>query len=123
MLYTIYMVGSLITSSASAAIDKCVGFISIAPPFGAKQWLLMFNANHHENQSKKKEDLPRYFILGDDDNFTSVKTFVRTVESYPQQHTNSFVMNGVDHFFFGYEGNLLRKIESWFDTTYEGQWE
>ena len=115
-------IGSLITGSASASIDKCIGFVSIAPPFGAKQWLLMFNANHHERQSKKKTDIPRYFISGDSDNFTSSKTFQRTVESYPQQYTNHLLMKGVDHFFFGREIELLRNIEEWFNVVYDGQW-
>eukprot|EP00521_Asterionellopsis_glacialis_P013339 CAMPEP_0195306222 /NCGR_PEP_ID=MMETSP0707-20130614/37077_1 /TAXON_ID=33640 /ORGANISM="Asterionellopsis glacialis, Strain CCMP134" /LENGTH=339 /DNA_ID=CAMNT_0040370433 /DNA_START=254 /DNA_END=1273 /DNA_ORIENTATION=+ len=119
-----YSYGSLIAASASANIPQCVGCVSIAPPFGVKHWLLLFNSTFHLQQSQRKPWLPKLLISGSQDNFTSESTFQSTIESFSQHHptisttTTGAILKDADHFFHRREAELMKVIGLWLMNVY-----
>ena len=113
-----YSYGSLITASASASIPKCIGCISIAPPVSVQHWLLCFNGSYHSSQAHKRKSLPRLFVLGSRDNFTSEQAFRDLVASYSKTTTTGAVLKGADHFFRHREKDLMSIVEQWLVSTY-----
>jgi uncharacterized protein len=108
-----YSYGSLLAASASATIDQVVACVSIAPPWSVKHWLLLFNSNHHLSQAKLKTNLPRLFLIGDHDNFTSELAFWKTLEGFPGESTTGQVIENADHFFRRREAELMQTIGQW----------
>lgn len=113
-----YSYGSLLSASASANIDHVVGVISVAPPWAVKHWLLLFNSNYHLQQAQKKQDLPRLFLIGDCDNFTTEDVFLQTVESFPKATTTGAVLKNADHFFHRKEPDVMTVISEWLLKTF-----
>lgn len=113
-----YSYGSLITASASADIPECIGAVSIAPPFAVKHWLLLFNSGYHIGQAKKRETLPRLYLIGDQDNFTSEKVFKASIETFPQPSTTGAVLRDADHFFHRREKDVMNIISEWLLKTF-----
>lgn len=114
-----YSYGSLISASASATIPNCVCTVSVAPPFSVSHWLLLFNSDHHLKQAAAKQNLPRLFVIGNKDNFTSESTFRNTVEKrFPAESTTGAVLKNADHFFQGREKDLMDVIGQWLLTTF-----
>lgn len=111
-----YSYGSLIASSASANIPECVGVVSIAPPFGVQHWLLLFNASYHLQQAGLRESLPRLFLLGTNDNFTSEVCFKSTVEERFPNDTGA-MLKDADHFFVRREKDVMDVIGEWLAKT------
>ena len=114
-----YSYGSLIAGSASANIPACIGSVSIAPPVDFKNWLLLFNAGHHVRQAQKRTTLPRLFVIGTEDNFSSQKSFRTFVDGFPENSTSAALIKHSDHFFNGSEKDLMNVVGQWLLTTYE----
>jgi len=111
-----YSYGSLLAASASANIPECVGVVSIAPPWSVKHWLLLFHSQHHLRQAQSRKELPKLFLIGDQDNFTSETVFLTTLETYfPSETTNTtgVVLPNVDHFFRRREKDVMKEIGTW----------
>lgn len=108
-----YSYGSLLAASASANIPECVGVVSIAPPWAVKHWLLLFHSNHHVGQAASREDLPKLFLIGDHDNFTTLQVFEKTLEQFPTDSTTSKVLANSDHFFRRREPEVFQMIGEW----------
>lgn len=120
-----YSYGSLLAASASANISQAVGVVSIAPPWSVKHWLLLFNSGHHLRQASQsrqqddQEELPRLFLIGDHDNFTSEQVFTKTVEThFPKDSTTAVVLKDVDHFFHRREKDVVNSIGEWLLKTF-----
>ena len=114
-----YSYGSLIAGSASAGIPACIGSVSIAPPVDFKNWLLLFNAGHHVRQAQKRKTLPRLFVIGTEDNFSSQESFRNFVDGFPDDSTSAALIKHSDHFFNGSEKDLMNVVGQWLLTTYE----
>lgn len=115
-----YSYGSLIAGSASALIPECLGVVYIGSPFSVQTFLLCFNSTHHLNQSCKRKDIPRLFLHGTLDNFTSVKNLQYYIKHYftsdaqnEKTDVTVKILDGLDHFFFGNEILLVRSINEW----------
>lgn len=110
-----YSYGSLITIPASAEFPQCIASIAISPPFGVQMWLLLFaNHNHLSAAAEANPDLPRLFILGDKDNFTSEKSLRSTVDQYfSHQSATAAVVQGADHFWVRRERDALGVVGQW----------
>ena len=110
-----YSYGSLIASSATADLkDECIACISIAPPFAVAHWLLTFNVKYHMERAAQLPDLPRLFLIGDNDNFTSENVFSEKVAvEFPSESSTGAVLKGADHFFRRREKDVLDIIGEW----------
>ena len=113
-----YSYGSLLSASASADIPQCIAQVSIAPPFSVKHWLLLFNSNYHLEQAKAREKLPRLYIIGDHDNFTSEAAFLQTVDTFPKATTTGAVISNADHFYNRRESEVMNVISEWLLKTF-----
>lgn len=115
-----YSYGSLITTSASAAFPQCIGSIAISPPFGVQMWLLLFASQGHlQTAAKEAPHLPRLFVLGDKDNFTSEKSFRSTLDQYfSSQYATAAVVQGADHFWVRRERDALGVVGQWLLSTF-----
>lgn len=118
-----YSYGSLITTSASAEIPECIAAISISPPFGVQMWLLMFASQNHLQKAAEGPPMPRLFVLGDCDNFTSEKTFRSVLNKYfppaeSSASTTAAIVKGADHFWFRCEKDVLAVVGEWLLSTF-----
>lgn len=89
---------------------EIVGSISIAYPFSVLWALVLFNTREFLTLSKC--ELPKLFILGTDDNFTSVSSFQSYLSTYPSPKQIELLPN-CDHFFWGNEKKLQPIIQNW----------
>lgn len=112
-----YSYGALISSSASASIPECVGVVSIAPPFAVQHWLLLFNADHHLKQAAVRENLPRLFLMGSEDNFTSEACFKDVIEERFPNDTGA-MLKDANHFFARREKDVMDVIGEWLLKTF-----
>lgn len=117
-----YSYGSLITTAASAKFPQCIGSIAISPPFGVQMWLLLFAASTHlQTAASAAPQMPRLFILGDKDNFTSEKSFKQTLDQYfSSQSSTAAMVQGADHFWFRRERDALGVVGQWLLSTFPG---
>jgi len=107
-----YSYGSIISGSASAIIQQCIGSVMISPPLAVRQWLYMFNGNYHLEQARKRK-LPLLMLIGSKDNFTSEESFMETVHTMPQSTSTGAVLKEADHFFRGREKDLMDIMGHW----------
>ena len=106
-----YSYGSLIASSASANIPECVAVVAIAPPFAVQHWLLMFNADYHLKQAAKRQ-IPRLFLIGSRDDFTSEPRFKTVMEENFPNDTGAIIKDA-NHFFARREKDVMDVIGEW----------
>jgi len=112
-----YSYGSFVGASASADIPECIGYVSIAPPFGVSHWLFMFNSSYHLKRAKmERSNFVRLLMIGTSDNFTSESMFNKIASTFPKDTTTE-VIQGVDHFFAGRENEVVKVIDAWYDIT------
>jgi hypothetical protein len=112
-----YSYGSLITGSASADMKQSIASISIAPPFAVRHWLLLFNASYHLRQSTVSEHLPRLFLIGTQDNFTSEKVFQDMIDTHYPSAVGAIVQDA-DHCFHRREKDVMDVIGQWLLETF-----
>jgi len=113
-----YSYGALISSSASANIPECIGVVSIAPPFAVQHWLLMFNSDHHLKQAAIRENLPRLFLIGSEDDFTSEARFKAVLEERFPNDTGA-MLKDANHFFARREKDVMDVIGEWLLKTFQ----
>ena len=54
-------------------------------------------------------DKPKFFIMGDQDDFTSLPNFENTLKTIPEPK-ESYIFKGINHFWIGNEQELTKKI-------------
>lgn len=125
-----YSYGSLITTSASADAalppELILGTISIAPPFGVQHWLLLFQSSYHTRRAAAAVHQPRLFLIGNQDNFTTVETFQQTIQrdygggTEEGSLVSTVIVDGVDHFWRRREKDIVRVIRQWLLEQHDG---
>lgn len=114
-----YSYGSLIAGSASVDIPECVATIAIAPPFAVQMWLLSFRSDYFMERAAQRQDLFRFYVIGDQDNFTSESYFQSVLNKrLPVEHTDAAIISGADHFFRQREKDLMAVIGHWLRTVF-----
>ena len=78
-------------------------------------WLLLFaSQNHLQAAAEAAPSLPRLFVLGDKDNFTSETSLRATLDQYFSAHTTTAaVVQGADHFWFRRERDIFGVVGQW----------
>jgi alpha/beta superfamily hydrolase len=108
-----YSYGSLITTTASAEIPATIATVSISPPFGVQSWLLFFHSKYHLEQAAEDQcNVPRLFILGDEDNFSSEATLASILRDYFPSATAA-ILREADHFWRRREKDVLTVVGQW----------
>ncbi|EGC40249.1 hypothetical protein DICPUDRAFT_25367 [Dictyostelium purpureum] len=104
-----YSYGSVIGSSIADEHPDILGFSAISYPFGPLTLMLLGSLLPHASNSLK----PKYFLIGDSDNFTSVSTFKKRLKDFKGDKLESKIFEGVDHFYGGNEKDLAKEIAKW----------
>jgi len=78
-------------------------------------WLLMFSSNSHlQAAADEAPNLPRLFVLGDKDNFTSERSLRTTLQKYfPQALSTAAIVQGADHFWVRRERDVMAVVAQW----------
>lgn len=98
-----YSFGATIVGSIADRLPQIVGYIAISYPFTLIPQFVK------EARSMK----PKLFVIGDQDDFTSLEDFNKGVFSIPEPKSIK-IMAHMDHFWNGYEDKLIKEIENWF---------
>ncbi|KAJ3326621.1 hypothetical protein HDU76_012769 [Blyttiomyces sp. JEL0837] len=112
-----YSYGSMALCAVNSQIPECIGIISISYPAGVLWYLTFGNSGTFLDGLKASPpNLPKLFIIGSKDNFTSVKAFQTFLESVSDPK-KSVVIDGADHFWGGLEESLVETVSHWMNRT------
>jgi alpha/beta superfamily hydrolase len=84
--------------------------VSIGYPFSYLWALTFFNSTLFLTKAKSLK--PKLFVVGTKDNFTSLESFRKSVEDFPEPKELQ-VVRGADHFFFGIEDDVAKLVDKW----------
>jgi len=104
-----YSYGSVIGSSVADKHDSVIGFSAISYPFGPLTFMLLGHLLEPALNSPK----PKFFVIGDQDNFTGVSKFNTRVSEMKGTQIDSKIFQGVDHFYQNHEKTLSKDIAAW----------
>jgi alpha/beta superfamily hydrolase len=109
-----YSYGSGIASSVVNELDSIIGYVAISYPFGPF-FFLYFGNNALQQQADSKK--PKLFIMGANDDFTSLDTLQSKFNGFSEPK-EMIVVDKVDHFWFGREEGLCLRIFEWLKSTF-----
>jgi len=110
-----YSYGSIVGASAASDITECVGYIMIAPPFAVSHWLFLFRSSYHLNRAKEST-CRNLLLIGTKDNFTTTEYFQDQANEFQQEKTVTKLIDDADHFFVGFEIEIIKHIDEWVRT-------
>jgi alpha/beta superfamily hydrolase len=105
-----YSFGAAVGCSVANDIPKLAALIVIGYPKGF--WASFLFRAHYAHLRECAKSLPKLFILGDCDNFTSVSTMEELVAACSDPKELA-VLQGCDHFFFDREHQVLQLVQDW----------
>jgi alpha/beta superfamily hydrolase len=108
-----YSFGAAVGLSVSAELvqaKKLDAVIAVAYPKGVLSWFLF---NPHYAQVDAGPGVPKLFVIGDTDNFTSISTIKEIVQSVSEPK-ELVIVDDTDHYCFGKEVNLVEPVVSFF---------
>ena len=98
-----YSFGATIGASVASEFDEIIGYVAISYPFS---FIPQFIPQAQVNK-------PKFFIIGDRDDFTTMKVFQKEYKKMPEPK-NIKIFPGIDHFWNGSERILTETIIDWF---------
>ena len=96
-ILTGYSYGSIAACASIPEISNIIGIVSISYPAGVSWALTFWNASKYEESLACAHGIPKLFILGDKDNFTSVSTFQSFCKKIAEPKT-VLIVKDVNHF-------------------------
>jgi len=102
-----YSFGATIGASVSGEFDEIIGYVAISYPFS-------FIPQFISHAQIKK---PKFFIIGDRDDFTTLDVFRKEYKQMPEPKDIK-IFQGVDHFWSGSENKLTEAIINWFKDNF-----
>ncbi len=103
-----YSFGAIIGSSVVSEFDEIIGYVAISYPFSLIPQYI----------PQAQVDKPKFFIMGDLDNFTTVSILKIEYEKMPRPKDIK-IFPGVDHFWSGSENILTETIIYWFNNNFK----
>ncbi|KAJ3324236.1 hypothetical protein HDV06_000275 [Boothiomyces sp. JEL0866] len=110
-----YSFGSICTIAAANQLS-IKGLVSISYPYQVLWAITFFNSAHFQSQAQGLPQIPKLFIIGDTDNFTSISSWNNFVKDIPEPK-NTSVIPGADHFWGRNTNELIRIIDQWAVTV------
>ncbi|KXS20856.1 hypothetical protein M427DRAFT_94201, partial [Gonapodya prolifera JEL478] len=113
-----YSYGSLQTFSA-VSISPSIrartrGIVAVAYPYGVLWALTLFDGSSYSSACAEGcADVPKLFVMGDADNFTSADALREFVEDEVDGRKMCVILAGKDHFFGGEEDDVCDIVEEW----------
>jgi alpha/beta superfamily hydrolase len=111
-----YSYGSMISAAVagmSKSDDSVIASINISYPLGVLWALSFFNTSAMLGRARGCPDMPKLFVIGSSDNFTSSWKLECAVADFPGEQSSTVVHEGLDHFWFGQEDALCDSILEW----------
>lgn len=106
-----YSFGSVVGSAVAGEMPEVLAYVAIAYPFSVV-WALTLFQHRGLLASAAQGNKPKLFVMGSQDNFTGLSTFLDRVKRLPSPIEVATV-DGVDHFFFKKEAILCGLVEKW----------
>ena len=103
-----YSFGATIGASIVGEFDEIVGYVAISYPFSFIPQFI----------SQAKVNKPKFFIIGDRDDFTTLDVFQKEYKEMPEPKDIK-IFPGVDHFWSGSENILIETILDWFTQNFK----
>ncbi|KAJ3024766.1 UNVERIFIED_CONTAM: hypothetical protein HDU68_007801 [Siphonaria sp. JEL0065] len=108
-----YSYGCIPVSASCLGVEGCIGVATISFPASVMWFLTAGNSSKYLDSLRMFPDtLPKLFIIGSKDNFTSVKNFSQLTNSMPEKKTVE-IIEGIDHFWGGHEQIVVDSIRKW----------
>jgi len=108
-----YSYGAMCSCSIAAEIPEVLCYTAISYPYSVSWMLTAGNSQHFERRLiQPKTPIPKLFIIGDKDQFSSISKWRSLVERI-QDPKHIVVIEGVDHFWWNKENKLVDSIEQW----------
>ncbi|KYQ89577.1 hypothetical protein DLAC_09533 [Tieghemostelium lacteum] len=104
-----YSYGSVIAGSVIDEIPEVIAYTAISYPFGPLTFMLLGPLLQSTLDSLK----PKFFVTGDQDNFTSTSTFKKRLSQMKGEDITFKIIPNLDHFYGGSENKLSREILKW----------
>jgi len=77
------------------------------------------------DRARQRTDIPRLFVIGDQDNFTDLRTFHQQVQTFPDNGSTTssqvVVVQNADHFFRGREREIMDIVGQWYQGVYSSK--
>ncbi|GAM19245.1 hypothetical protein SAMD00019534_024200 [Acytostelium subglobosum LB1] len=105
-----YSYGSVIGASVADMDDAIMAYAAISYPFGPLTLMLL---GHLLDAAKSKK--PKFFVIGDRDDFTGLARFRARIEEFPDPLESRIFVN-VDHFYGGAEKQLAKELSGWINS-------
>ncbi|MHA1647641.1 MAG: alpha/beta hydrolase, partial [Promethearchaeota archaeon] len=103
-----YSFGATIAASVASEFDEIIGYIAISYPFSFIPQFISY----------AKVNKPKFFIIGDRDDFTTLEVFQKEYKEMPEPKDIK-IFSGVDHFWSGNENKLTETIIDWFNNNFK----
>ncbi|KAJ3004915.1 hypothetical protein HKX48_000990, partial [Thoreauomyces humboldtii] len=109
-----YSYGSVAAGAVTLKIPELAGFISISYPCGVLWFLTLFNSSKLKNQlAEIPAHVPKLFVTGTKDSFTSEATFQKFVAELPTENRSVVIVNEATHFWLENENALVGHVNQW----------
>ncbi|KAI8914788.1 Alpha/Beta hydrolase protein, partial [Powellomyces hirtus] len=106
-----YSYGSVAAGAITRQVSELAGFISISYPSGVLWFLTFFGSNKLKAQLMEiPANIPKLFICGNRDNFTSEANFKKFVDELPNENKTVVVVNEATHFWNEMEQVLVAHV-------------
>ncbi|KAJ3068975.1 hypothetical protein HDU99_003059 [Rhizoclosmatium hyalinum] len=109
-----YSYGCIPCAGACMEIEGCIGVATISFP-ASVMWFLTFGNSAKYTGTLRAFSLPKLFIMGTRDNFTSIKAFEQMTSTMSElKHVD--IIDNMDHFWFDREDVVVECIRKWIRT-------
>ncbi|KAI9091835.1 Alpha/Beta hydrolase protein [Phlyctochytrium arcticum] len=113
-----YSYGSVAMGAAACTIPELAGFISISYPCGVMWFLTLFNsAKASSPLAQIPAAVPKLYITGTEDNFTSLATFTKLMDTLPTENRTVLVVPDANHFWAQKEEVVVGHVTNWMNKT------
>ncbi|OUM60036.1 hypothetical protein PIROE2DRAFT_14292 [Piromyces sp. E2] len=99
----------MIVSSMADEFPDVISFIAIGFPFSVLWFLSFFHGKEMAAKASKSKKM-KFFLIGDKDNFTSVRKFKSFIETTDKETTRYTIVEGMNHFWVDAYHIMIRHV-------------
>ncbi|KAJ3071033.1 hypothetical protein HDU98_005919 [Podochytrium sp. JEL0797] len=108
-----YSYGCIPIAASCLEIEGCIGVATVSFPASVMWFLTMGNSSKYLDSLRAlPSNIPKLFLIGNKDNFTSVKSFTQLTATIPEKKRIEIV-DGMDHFWGHQEEIVVESIRKW----------
>ncbi|ORY57366.1 alpha/beta-hydrolase [Neocallimastix californiae] len=111
--------GSMVVCATADEFPDVISFIAIGFPYSVLWFLSMFHGKEIAEKAAKSKKM-KFFLIGDKDNFTSIKKFKSFIETTDKETTRYHIEQGMNHFWVNQYHVMIRHINKFLIENIEG---